>query len=409
MQRSSDRILTTHVGSLVRPAGITEALRAQALHEPYDAAEFEALLPPAVAEVVRLQAEAGVDVPSDGEYGKTEWTDYLAGRLGGVEYVDRGGPGAITSKDWSDFAEFYAIYNREAGSIWIPEEVRERHPGDSWATVAAVACTGPITYTGQDAIARDIANFRAALAEAQVTEAFLPLAAPASVEATIPNAYYGSDEEYLQALATALREEYRAVVDAGLILQIDDAFIPFNYDLMLGRGGGSMEDYLRHCELRIDAANEALRGIPEDRVRYHICWGSWAGPHTTDVPLSAIVHLLLKVNAQAYVFEAANPRHEYEWEVWRDVDLPDGKILVPGVVTHSTNVVEHPETVAQRIDRYAGIVGRENVIAGTDCGFAQGWSMPRTHPSVQWAKLRALADGARLASARLWGRTAAPA
>lgn len=406
MYRSSDRILTTHVGSLVRPADITESLRAQALHEPYDRAEFEALLPPAVAEVVRLQAEAGVDVPSDGEYGKSEWTDYLATRLGGVEYVDHGGPGAITSKDWSDFAEFYAIYNREAGSTWIPAEVRERHPGDSWATTAAVACTGPVIYTGQDAIARDIANFTAALADVSVTEAFLPLAAPASVEATIPNSYYASDEEYLQALADALREEYLAVVDAGLILQIDDAFIPFNYDLMLGRGG-SMEDYLRHCELRIEAANEALRGIPEDRVRYHICWGSWAGPHTTDVPLADIVHLVLKVNAQAYVFEAANPRHEYEWRVWQDVNLPDGKILVPGVVTHSTNVVEHPETVAQRIARYAAIVGRENVIAGTDCGFAQGWSMPRTHPSVQWAKLRSLADGAGLASATLWNRAAA--
>ncbi len=401
MNHSTDRILTTHVGSLVRPADITEVLRAKALHETNDEAAFEAILTPAVADVVDSQVAAGVDIPSDGEYGKTEWTDYLAERLGGIEYVPRDLAGGIASKDWQDFAEFYAVYNGEAGSTWIPAEVRQRHPGDSWATVAAVACTSPITYTGQSMITRDIENFKAALGTVDVSEAFLPLAAPASVEATIPNKYYASDEDYLQALADALRQEYQAVVDAGFILQLDDAFIPFNYDLMLARGA-SMQEYLAHCELRVEAVNEALRGIPADRVRYHICWGSWAGPHTTDVPLADIVDLILKVNAQAYAFEAANPRHEYEWEVWKDVKLPDGKILIPGVVTHSTNVVEHPQTVAQRIGRYAEIVGRENVIAGTDCGFAQGWSMPRTHPTVQWAKLRALADGAQLASAKLW-------
>ncbi len=406
MKRSTDRILTTHVGSLVRPADITEVLRAKALNEPYDESEFEALLPPAVEDVVRLQSEARVDIPSDGEFGKSEWTDYLAERLGGLEFVARDRRSVGRSKDRQDFAEFYEIYDREAGSAWIPAEVRKRHPGDSWSTVASVACTGPVTYTGKTLITRDIANFKAALDSVDAEEAFLPLAAPASVEATFANRHYGSDEEYLQALADALREEYRAVVDAGLILQIDDAFIPFNYDLMLARGA-TMDEYLSHCELRIEAANEALRGIPEDRVRYHICWGSWAGPHTSDVPLSTIVNLVLKVNAQAYVFEAANPRHEYEWEVWQDVDLPDGKILVPGVVTHSTNVVEHPETVAQRIGRYTQIVGRENVIAGTDCGFAQGWSMPRTHPTVQWAKLQALADGAAIASTKLWNRTPA--
>ena len=217
----------------------------------------------------------------------------------------------------------------------------------------------------------------------------------------MPNEYYSSDEEYVYALADALREEYLQVVEAGLLLQVDDAFIPYNYDRMQLQGA-SMEEYRKHCELRIEAANYALRGIPEDRVRYHICWGSWAGPHTSDVPLQAIVDLVLRINAQAYSVEAANPRHEYEWKVWRDVKLPEGKILIPGVITHSTNVVEHPETVAERIERYASVVGRENVMAGTDCGFAQGWTMARTHPSVQWAKLRALADGARLASERLW-------
>jgi 5-methyltetrahydropteroyltriglutamate--homocysteine methyltransferase len=218
----------------------------------------------------------------------------------------------------------------------------------------------------------------------------------------VPNEYYPSDEAYVYALADALREEYVQVVEAGLVLQVDDAFIPYNYDRMLLHGA-SMEEYRKHCEMRIEAANYALRGIPEDRIRYHVCWGSWAGPHSSDVPLEAIVDLILRINAQAYSVEAANPRHEYEWKVWRDVKLAEGKILIPGVITHSTNVVEHPETVAERIERYASVVGRENVIAGTDCGFAQGWTMARTHPSVQWAKLQALADGAKLASSRLWG------
>jgi 5-methyltetrahydropteroyltriglutamate--homocysteine methyltransferase len=266
-------------------------------------------------------------------------------------------------------------------------------------------CAQPISYKGQRAIQRDIANFKAALEGVQVEEAFLPLAAPASVEASVPNEYYPSDEAYVYALADALREEYLAVVNAGLLLQVDDAFIPYNYDRLLVQGV-SMEEYRKHCEMRIDAANYALRGIPEDRVRYHICWGSWAGPHTSDVPLQDIVDLVLRINAQAYSVEAANPRHEYEWRVWQDVKLPDGKLLIPGVITHSTNVVEHPETVAQRIERYAGVVGRENVVAGTDCGFAQGWTMARTHPSIQWAKLAALAEGARRASHRLWGSPA---
>lgn len=403
MHDSASRIRTTHVGSLCRPPDITEVLRAKTMGDPHDEQQFHKMLTPAVAEVVRQQLDAGVDVPSDGEFGKSEWTDYIAERLGGIEPMDPDEFSAALGigKDWADFADFYAVYNNEAGTIWVPPEVRERHPDESWMLVSPVACTGPISYTGQWAIARDIENFTAALSGLDVEEAFLPLAAPASVEACMPNRYYPDDESYLQALADALRVEYQAVVDAGFILQVDDAFIPFNYDRFLMRGM-SMEDYRAHCALRIDALNEALRGIPEDRVRYHICWGSWAGPHTTDVPLADIIDLVLRVNAQAYAMEAANPRHEYEWTVFQDVTLPDDKILIPGVVTHSTNVVEHPETVAQRIQRYTDLVGRERVIAGTDCGFSQGWSMPRTHPSVQWAKLRSLAEGAHLASQQLW-------
>jgi 5-methyltetrahydropteroyltriglutamate--homocysteine methyltransferase len=408
MKRSSERVLTTHVGSLCRPADVAEALRAREHGEGFDDAEFEKILAPAVADVVRRQADAGVDVPSDGEFGKSTWMGYISERLSGLEVTVQDPDQLVAvvgsfSQDMQDFAEFYEVYNRESGSMWIPPEVRERHPGVSWLTAATVACTGPVAYTGQATVQRDIANFKAALRDlaSPPGEAFLPLAAPASVEAWVPNQHYPDDEAYLAALAAALHEEYQAVVDAGLILQLDDAFIPANYDGFLARGQ-SMDDYLRHCALRIEALNEALHGIPEDRVRYHICWGSWAGPHTTDVPLRAIVDLVLRVNAQAYAIEAANPRHEYEWRVWEDVKLPEGKILIPGVVTHSTNVVEHPETIAQRIERYALMVGRENVMAGTDCGFAQGWNMPRTHPTVQWAKLRALSEGARLASERLW-------
>jgi len=412
MRRSDERILTTHVGSLVRPAELVEALRAEQLGQDYNVADFERSLTPAVAEAVRQQVEAGIDIVDDGEYGKVAWTQYVVERLGGIEHRDadpttmRGG--ALVSKDRQDFSAYYAVYDRLSSTMWLPPDLASRVGDASFARLGRWFCVAPITYRGRHAIERDIANLKAALAAIQgpVTEAFLPLAAPASVEASVPNQHYPSDEAYVYALADALREEYLAVIDAGLLLQVDDAFIPYNYDRLLAQGL-SMVEYRKHCQMRIEAVNYALRGIPEDRVRYHICWGSWAGPHTSDVPLKDIVDLVLKVQAQAYSVEAANPRHEYEWKVWREVKLPDGKILIPGVITHSTNVVEHPETIAERIERYAAVVGRENVLAGADCGFAQGWNMARTHPSVQWAKLQALARGAHLASERLWGtRTA---
>jgi 5-methyltetrahydropteroyltriglutamate--homocysteine methyltransferase len=403
MKRSTDRVLTTHVGSLVRPAEIIEVLRAEQYGDPYDQAAFAQTLRPAVSDVVRRQVEAGVDVPSDGEFGKVSWTAYVVERLGGLtqQPMPEGGRPLIPrGQDRRLFADFYAVYDPISVTMWMPPSLPRRGSGGAEDVPPRWECTGPITYRGQAAIERDITNFKAALAAASVEEGFLPLAAPASIEASCPNRYYPTDEAYLYALADALKQEYRAVVDAGLVLQVDDAFIPFNYDRLLP--DVSMEDYRKHSDLRIEAVNYALQGIPPERVRYHICWGSWAGPHTTDVPLKDIVDLLLKVNAQAYSVEAANPRHEYEWQVWQTVKLAEGKTLIPGVITHSTNVVEHPETVAERIQRYASVVGRENVIAGTDCGFAQGWYMARTHPSVQWAKLRALADGARLASQRLW-------
>jgi 5-methyltetrahydropteroyltriglutamate--homocysteine methyltransferase len=254
-------------------------------------------------------------------------------------------------------------------------------------------CTGPISYTGRPALERDISNFQRALAGTQVTEAFLPVAAPASVEPGRVNEHYASEEAFVYALADALKVEYDTIAGSGLLLQVDDAFIPYNYDRFLV-DGMSLTDYLKHCELRIEALNYALRDVPEDRVRYHICWGSWHGPHSTDVPLKEIIQLMLRVKAQAYLFEAANVRHEQEYHLWETVKLPESKILIPGVVSHATNVLEHPDLVAERINRFTARVGRENVMAGTDCGLGG-----RVHPQLAWAKLQVLAEGARLASA----------
>jgi 5-methyltetrahydropteroyltriglutamate--homocysteine methyltransferase len=384
MQRSTDRILTTHVGSLPRPASLDDALERRAADET----AYASALTQAVSEVVRKQAEVGIDIVNDGEFGKSSWTGYLTERLGGFEArsVPPGGQ-LLRGKDFSDFAEFYADATR-AQALWYMPDGRLRTPR---APVQWV-CTSLITYTGRAALQRDIDNFLTALRGTQVTEAFLPVAAPASVEPGRINEHYGSEEEFVYALAGALKVEYDTIVESGLLLQVDDAFIPYNYDRFLG-DGKSLSDYLKHCELRIDALNHALRDVPEDRVRYHICWGSWHGPHSTDVPLKEIIHLVLGVKAQAYLFEAANVRHEHEYHVWDSVRLPEGKILVPGVVSHATNVLEHPELVAERIDRFVQRVGRENVMAGTDCGLGG-----RVHPQLAWAKLKVLAEGAALAS-----------
>jgi 5-methyltetrahydropteroyltriglutamate--homocysteine methyltransferase len=263
-------------------------------------------------------------------------------------------------------------------------------------------CTAPITYRGQALLQQDIDNFKAALAETKVEQAFLPVAAPMSARGLWINSFYPNEDAVVTALADAMREEYQAVIRAGFLIQLDDAFLAHEYDRLLGEM--SAKDVHKYAALRVELLNYALAGIPEDSVRYHVCWGSWNAPHTTDVPLKTLVDLILKVRAQAYSIEAANPRHEHEWQVWQEVKLPDGKLLIPGVVTHSTNVVEHPELVAWRIKNFARLVGRENVIAGTDCGFSQSWNVVRVHPSVQWAKLKALAEGARLASDELWRR-----
>ena len=271
-------------------------------------------------------------------------------------------------------------------------------------TTYDAVCVGPIQYIGLPELERDIANFKAALEGVAVEEAFLPVAAPSSTIPDRRNEYYRNDEDLLIALAEAMRTEYRTIVDAGFLLQIDDARAAVTYDRMVPPA--SFEDYYRWVRRHVEVLNYALEGIPEDRVRYHVCWGSWPGPHTTDVPLRKIVDLILNVRAGAYLIEAANPRHEHEWRVWQDVKLPEGKVLAPGVVSHGTNVVEHPELVAERIVRFAGVVGRENVIASTDCGFAQEQFNRRVHPSIMWAKLEAMAEGARIATKELWGQPA---
>jgi 5-methyltetrahydropteroyltriglutamate--homocysteine methyltransferase len=389
MKRSTDRILTSHVGSLIRPAALQEFLRARQKGAPVDQKAYQKCLTDTVAEVVKQQADVGIDVVSDGEFGKSiSWAQYALERLSGFERrpVPQGGTNPfMRGADRKKFAEFYADLDAK----------------ETPSTVSESVCVGPIKYTGQAELKRDIDNFKAAMAKVNVVEGFLPVAAPSSVIPDRKNEYYPNAEACQQAIAEAMRDEYRMIVDAGLVVQLDDARAAVTYDRMVPPA--SFKEYLAWFETQVELTNHALEGIPEDKVRYHVCWGSWPGPHTTDVPLKDIVNLVLKIKAGAYVIEGANPRHEHEWQVWRNVKLPPGRILMPGVISHATNVVEHPELVAERITRLARLVGRENVIAGTDCGFAQGPFYQRVHSSIMWAKLGALAEGARLASKELWG------
>ena len=388
MQRSTERILTTHVGSLIRPPELQEFLRARREDGAgFDQAGYDRCLATSVADIVRRQAQAGVDVVSDGEFGKSiSWSQYVLERLSGFERRPFG-PGANVFQRGADrerFAEFY-------------KELDDR---EGVATTMDSVCVGPITYTGQAQLRRDIDNFKAALKGVNVAEAFMPVAAPASVIPDRKNEYYKTEEDLIRAIGEAMRTEYRMIVEAGFVLQLDDARAATTFDRMVPPA--SFDDYRRWVGLHMDVLNHAIEGLPPDRIRYHVCWGSWPGPHTTDVPLKDIVDLILSVKVGAYVIEGANPRHEHEWKVWKDVKLPEGRVLIPGVISHATNVVEHPELVAERIVRLARLVGRENVIAGTDCGFAQGPFHRRVHPSIMWAKLEALAAGAKLASKELW-------
>ena len=389
MKRSTDRILTTHVGSLIRPAELQAQIKAKQTGTGFDAAKFDACLTASVAEIVAAQAMAGVDVVSDGEFGKfISWSQYVLDRFSGFErrpFDATGNPWA-RGADRTRCAAFYA----------------ELDAHDAPATQTQAVCVGPVKYTGSADVGRDIANFKAALAASPRTEAFMPVAAPASVIPDRKNEFYKTEDELLDAIGQAMNQEYRAIVDAGFLVQLDDARTAVTYDRMVPPG--SLADFRKWAGKLAAVTNHALAGIPEDRVRYHVCWGSWPGPHATDVALADIVDIILSVKAGAYVIEGANPRHDHEWKVWKDVKLPAGKVLVPGVISHMTNVVEHPELVADRIVRLANVVGRENVIAGTDCGFAQSPFYRRVHPSIMWAKLEAQSEGARLATKELWAK-----
>jgi 5-methyltetrahydropteroyltriglutamate--homocysteine methyltransferase len=387
LKRSDKRILTTHVGSLIRPPELIQFLRAKRNRESYDEDDYQRCLAGSVAEIVRRQAEIGIDVISDGEFGKSiSWSQYVVERLAGFETrpSTSGRDPYAYGADRQRFPEFY-------------EELDAR---DGGARGGDVVCVGPISYTGQAELQRDIDNFKNALAKVNVAEGFLPVAAPASAIPDRKNEYYRNEEDMVLAIADAMRTEYKIIVDNGLLVQIDDARAAVTYDRQVPPK--TFTQYRDWVAMHMDALNHALQGIPEEKIRYHVCWGSWPGPHTTDVPLKDIVDLILRVKAGAYVIEGANPRHEHEWEVWQSVKLPKGRVLIPGVISHATNVVEHPELIAQRLVRYADCVGRENVLASTDCGFAQGPFMRRVHPSIMWAKLEALVAGARIASQRLW-------
>jgi 5-methyltetrahydropteroyltriglutamate--homocysteine methyltransferase len=384
MKRSAHRILTTHAGRLEGNAALRKALGTPQRAMTVKAAELEPYLQDSIVWALREQAKAGVDVASDGEISKIGFGFSAFGRrLSGLtsRTLQEGEPGwmSMHTGERVEFAEFYKDFG------WV-------------APTDRVVCTGPIDYIGQNEIAKEIRLFKEALAEAdvKVEETFMCALAPAWLEHFFYNEFYQTDEEYLFALADAMRHEYRAIVDAGFILQIDDPALPDTYDMIVP--APPIEEYRKFAAIRVEAVNRALEGIPEDRVRYHICWGSWHGPHTHDLPLEHVLDLMLRVKAQAYSVEAANPRHEHEWKLWKETKLPEGKILIPGVISHATNVVEHPEIVADRIVRYAELVGRENVIAGTDCGLGF-----RVHPQIAWAKLKALGEGAALASRQLWG------
>jgi 5-methyltetrahydropteroyltriglutamate--homocysteine methyltransferase len=402
MRNSRERTITTHVGSLPRPDNLIEANRAREAGESKDEAAFQKVLRAAVMDVVRMQKDVGVDVPNDGEFGKSmgqrvnyrAWAMYAYERLGGLspdgagpaDNISRAAPGEIVLKSIGkrrDRVKFAAAYNDPEFGVYM---------GPGAMTLVRPACVGPVTYTGHAAIKADIDNFKDALAANGYSEGFMTSVAPGSVSRLV-NRHYKTDEEFLFACAEAMREEYKAIVDAGLILQLDDPCIAENWDSIDPEP--SLAAYKKFTMVRVEAINHAIRGLPEDRIRFHLCWGSWHGPHTTDLPMRDIVDVMLAIKCQAYSFEAANVRHEHEWSVWKDVKLPDGKLILPGIVSHATNVVEHPDLVAERIRRFTDVVGKERVIACTDCGLGG-----RIHPQIAWAKLEALAQGARTASKR---------
>jgi len=387
MKRSTDRILTTHVGSLARPDRQLEFLFAKERGEDYDVDEFEASTQQVVDDVVDRQAKAGVDIICDGEQSKSSFLTYIAERLQGFSPCEEQGEDLwMDSRETLAFPEFYEAH-RKAREGLIAKPVK-------------LACTGPVAYVGHEFLQRDIENVQRAAEKHHVEELFMTAVSPSDVEGQQPNEFYDSDEAYLYAIADAMHQEYQTIVDAGVILQIDDPRLLTYY---IAHPELSVEDCRNWARLRVEALNHALRGLPTERVRFHTCYGINIGPRVHEMNLADMVDIILQVNAGAYSFEAANPRHEHEWKVWETVTLPEGKSIIPGVISHSTPLVEHPELIAQRLVRFASVVGRENVIGGSDCGFASfAARQQEIHPSIVWAKLANLAAGARLASQELW-------
>jgi 5-methyltetrahydropteroyltriglutamate--homocysteine methyltransferase len=383
MKRSTDRILTTQVGSLPRPKNLLDMMKAKVSGEPYDPDAYARQVRSAVAEAIRKQVENGIDIPTDGEQSKPGFFTYVSERLTGFE-PKPGAGSAMFEAEVEAFPEYYEQYFSQAML------------GGSVAPVVPLVCTGPVSYRGQEAVREDIGNLKAALEGVNAEELFMPSVAPSGVGT---NEYYQTEEEYLYAVAEAMHTEYKAIVDAGFIVQIDDPFLTevYSYSSL------SATERRREAEMFVEALNHGLQGIPSEKVRFHTCYGINEGPRVHDAPLKDILDVMFKVNADAYSFEAANARHEHEYHVWENVKLPEGKVLIPGVVTHASNIVEHPELIAERITRYAKLVDRENVIAGTDCGFSsQATYNPEVHPTVVWAKFQAMAEGARLATQQLW-------
>jgi 5-methyltetrahydropteroyltriglutamate--homocysteine methyltransferase len=397
MQRSTTRIRTSHVGRLPPPKGWEDMPARLANAEVIDSGEIASHVLPAIAETVKKQVEIGIDCINDGEFWTARSLAHYAAHFTGLEArpvkVGERPTTRHSTRERDEFRDFYADMDKLGTLFFVPGE-KPMPP-----MTERVIARGPVKSRGPQAINREIDAFRAAIdrSGSKVEEAFIAVLAPGWLDHFIFNEYYNTDEEFLFALAEAVREEYRAVVSAGFVLQIDDPGLPDWWDMI--KPEPTVEEYRKFAKLRIEAVNHALVGIPEEKVRYHLCWGSWHGPHTHDLPLEHIVDLVLAVKAQTYSFEAGNVRHEHEWRAWQAVKVPPGKILMPGVVSHATNLVEHPQLVADRILRYTAIVGRENVIAGTDCGLGG-----RVHAELAWAKLRALVEGAQLASKNLWRR-----
>ena len=388
MIRSTDRILTMHAGTLPRADDLRERVMAKSRGEVIDETAFNKDLQRAIGENVKKQIETGIDSVNDGELSKSSFSNYMKERLDGLESreADPNAPrmGAIGGRDLEAFAEYFDTgANRSAAAT-----------GQN--RVGQTVCVGPITYIGNNDLQADIDNFNVGLKGSKPNETFLPAITPGTVEHWLKNEYYASAEEFLYAVADALAIEYKAVVDAGFLLQIDDPDLPDAWQI---HPDMSVPEYRKFAQLRVDALNHALKDIPEESIRFHTCWGSYHGPHQFDIPLADIVDIILNVKAIGYSIEASNPRHDHEWTVWKDAKLPDGKVLIPGVIGHSNDFIEHPELVAQRLVRYANIVGKENVMAGTDCGIGSRVG----HAQICWAKFQAMSEGAQIASKELWG------